>query len=66
MIPISQILIAKGMALAPVMALMISSAGASLPEITLLNAIFQKKLVAAFVISVITMSTLSGFIFYLV
>jgi uncharacterized membrane protein YraQ (UPF0718 family) len=66
MIPISQILIVKGMALAPVMALMISSAGASLPEITLLNAIFQKKLVAAFVISVITMSTLSGFIFYLV
>lgn len=35
MIPISQIMIAKGMALGPVMALMISSAGASLPELTL-------------------------------
>lgn len=65
MIPISQIMIAKGMALAPVMALMISSAGASLPELTLLNSIFKKKLVGAFVVSVFTMSTLSGFLFYL-
>jgi uncharacterized membrane protein YraQ (UPF0718 family) len=32
MIPISQMLIAKGMAVGPVMVLMISSAGASLPE----------------------------------
>jgi uncharacterized membrane protein YraQ (UPF0718 family) len=65
MIPISQMLIAKGMALAPVMALMISSAGASLPELTLLNAIFHKRLVFAFIGSVITMSTLSGLLFYL-
>lgn len=66
MIPISQIMIAKGMALGPVMALMISSAGASLPEITLLNSIFKKKLVFAFVGSVITMSTISGFLFYMI
>lgn len=66
MIPISQILIVKGMALAPVMALMISSAGASLPEITLLNSIFQKRLVVAFIISVITMATLSGTLFYII
>ncbi|WP_338780597.1 permease [Metabacillus sp. FJAT-52054] len=66
MIPITQIMIAKGMALGPVMALMISSAGASLPELTLLNSIFTKKLVVAFVVSVITMSTISGFLFYIV
>jgi uncharacterized membrane protein YraQ (UPF0718 family) len=66
MIPISQMLIAKGMALGPVMALMISSAGASLPEITLLNSIFRKKLVFAFVSSVMTMATLSGFLFYII
>jgi uncharacterized protein len=65
MIPVSQILIAKGMALAPVMALMISSAGASLPEVTLLNAIFQKRLVAAFLASVFLMSTTSGLLFYM-
>jgi uncharacterized protein len=66
MIPISQIMVAKGMALGPVMALMISSAGASLPELTLLNSIFKKKLVAAFVASVFMMSTISGFLFYIV
>jgi uncharacterized protein len=66
MIPISQMMIAKGMALGPVMALMISSAGASLPELTLLHSIFKKKLVFAFVGSVITMATLSGFLFYII
>lgn len=66
MIPISQIMIAKGMALAPAMALMISSAGASLPELTLLNSIFKKRLVGAFVVSVFTMSTISGLLFYLI
>lgn len=66
MIPLSQILIAKGMAIAPVMALMISSAGASLPEITLLNSIFQKRLVGAFIVSVFSMATLSGVLFYLI
>ncbi|WP_066306988.1 permease [Bacillus sp. FJAT-29814] len=66
MIPISQILIAKGMALGPVMAMMISSAGASLPEIILLKSIFKKQLVVTFVLSVVTMSTVSGFIFYLI
>lgn len=65
MIPISQILILKGMATGPVMAMMISSAGASLPEIILLKSIFKKQLVVAFILSVITMSTISGFIFYL-
>ncbi len=66
MIPLSQILIAKGMAFPPVMALMIGSVGASIPEVTLLNSIFQKRLVAAFVVSVILMATLSGFLFYII
>ncbi|QPC45913.1 permease [Mangrovibacillus cuniculi] len=65
MIPISQILIMKGMALGPVMALMIASAGASLPEVILLKSIFRVNLVIIFVSSVITMATLSGFIFYI-
>ena len=65
MIPISQVLLAKGMALGPVMALLISSAGASLPEVVLLKSIFKMQLVVVFVLSVLTMSTVSGFIFYL-
>jgi uncharacterized membrane protein YraQ (UPF0718 family) len=66
MLPISQILIAKGMALGPVMAMIISSAGASLPEVILLKSIFKKQLVVTFVVSVFAMSTISGFIFYLI
>ncbi|NGQ95896.1 permease [Brevibacillus sp. SYP-B805] len=66
MIPISQIMIAKGMALGPAMALMISSAGASLPELALLNSIFKKRLVGAFVVSVFTMSTIAGLLFYMI
>ncbi|WLR54392.1 permease [Mesobacillus subterraneus] len=66
MIPISQMLILKGMALGPVMAMMISSAGASLPEVILLKSIFKKQLVIAFIASVVTMSTVSGFVFYFV
>lgn len=66
MIPLSQILIAKGMAFPPVMALMIGATGASLPEITLLNSIFQKRLVSAFVVSVVFMASISGFLFYFI
>ncbi|MGD7044618.1 permease [Jeotgalibacillus proteolyticus] len=66
MIPISQVLLAKGMALGPIMALMISSAGASLPEVVLLKSIFKIQLVAIFIASVLTMSTVSGFIFYVI
>ncbi|ARI77821.1 permease [Halobacillus mangrovi] len=66
MIPISQILITKGMALGSVMALMIASAGASLPELSMLHSIFKRKLVIAFVSSVLLMSTLSGFLFYFI
>jgi len=48
------------------MAMMISSAGASLPEVILLKSIFKKQLVIAFIASVVTMSTVSGFVFYFV
>lgn len=65
MIPISQILIMKGMALGPVMAMLISSAGASLPEVVLMKSIFKKQLIVAFILSVVSMSTISGIIFYL-
>ncbi|AJD92478.1 hypothetical protein JMA_31610 [Jeotgalibacillus malaysiensis] len=65
MIPISQVLLMKGMALGPIMALLISSAGASLPEVVLLKSIFSIQLVAVFVLSVLTMASISGFIFYL-
>lgn len=64
MIPISHIMIVKGMAMGPVMAMMISSAGASLPELALLQSVFHKRLMVAFVASVFLMASLSGFLFY--
>ncbi|OLS39619.1 permease [Alkalihalophilus pseudofirmus] len=66
MIPLSHILIMNGMAIGPVMAMMISSAGASLPELVLLKSIFKKQLIVAFVLSVLSMSTISGFVFYFI
>ncbi|MCD8510578.1 MAG: permease, partial [Bacillus sp. (in: Bacteria)] len=66
MVPISQILIVNGMGLGAVMAMMISSAGASLPELVLLKSIFKKELIVMFVLSVLCMSTVSGFIFYFI
>ncbi|WP_102028092.1 permease [Salirhabdus sp. Marseille-P4669] len=66
MIPISQVLLTKGMALGPVMALLISSAGASLPEVVMLKSIFKKELVILFVLSVFSMASISGFLFYLI
>ncbi|PRO66512.1 permease [Alkalicoccus urumqiensis] len=65
MIPISQMFIAGGMAAGPVMAMLISSAGASLPELVLMKTIFKSEMIAVFVLSVLTMSTVSGFLFYL-
>ncbi|MBO8156825.1 MAG: permease [Bacillaceae bacterium] len=66
MIPISHALLVKGMALGPTMALLIGAAGASLPEVVLLNSIFKKQLVALFVASVISIATFSGYMFTLV
>ncbi|PYZ98751.1 permease [Alteribacter lacisalsi] len=66
MIPISQVLIVNGMAAGPVMAMMISSAGASLPELVLLKTIFKKELIVVFVLSVLSMSTSAGLIFYFI
>lgn len=63
MLPISQALLVKGFPIAPTMALLIGGAGASLPEIIMLGSIFQKRLVAAFIISVFIMATFSGYLF---
>lgn len=63
MLPIANALLAGGFPLAPMMALLIGGAGASLPEIIMLKSIFQNKLVNAFIISVFIMATFSGYLF---
>jgi Predicted permeases len=62
-IPISAVLLMKGMGIGAVMALIIGGAGASIPEVTLLASIFEKRLVAAFVITVLGVAILAGIIF---
>ena len=59
-IPLSAALVAKGMGLGAVMALIIGSAGASLTEIILLKSIFKNKLVIAFVAVILTMAVGAG------
>lgn len=63
MIPIGSVLIAKGMSLGAVMALIIGGAGASIPELTLLASIFKPKLVITFTITILAVAILAGFLF---
>lgn len=63
MIPIAKALNASGMSMGAIMALIIGGAGASIPEVTLLNTIYKKKMVVAFIIAVFLVATISGFIF---
>jgi hypothetical protein len=61
-IPISASLLGKGMGIGAVIALIIGGAGASIPEVALLTAIFKRKLVILFVATVFAVATIAGFI----
>ncbi|RJX21911.1 MAG: permease [Desulforudis sp.] len=65
-IPVSSVLISKGMGIGAVIALIIGGAGASIPELLLLSAIFRRRLVAAFVITVLTVAIGAGYLFQFV
>jgi hypothetical protein len=45
-----------------VLALVIGGAGASIPELTLLSAIFKRKMLAAFVLTIITIAIVVGYL----
>ncbi|HHY33060.1 MAG TPA: hypothetical protein GX515_08635 [Firmicutes bacterium] len=62
-IPISSVLIDKGMSLGTVVALILGGAGASIPEVLLLNSIFRRRLVIAFVITIFSAATIAGYLF---
>lgn len=61
-IPISLGLVEKGMSLGAVMAFIIGSAGASLTEVILLRSLFKWQIIAAFLIVVLTMAILAGYL----
>jgi uncharacterized protein len=61
-IPISAVLMAKGMGVGAVVALILGGAGMSIPEISLLASIFKKKFVAVFVGIILAVAILAGFL----
>jgi len=63
-IPILNALILKGMSMGAAMALIIGGTGASLPEIAIVSSMLKPKAIIAFVLSVMTMAIVGGFIFY--
>lgn len=64
-IPLSAALVAKGMSLGAVMALIIGSAGASLTEVILLKSIFKMPMIIAFLVVILTMAVSAGFLYAL-
>lgn len=66
MLPIADVLIKKGVSLGTIIALIIASAGVSLPEITLLNGIFKRKIIIIFILCVFLVAIISGSIFNLI
>ncbi|MEA5019263.1 MAG: permease [Gordonibacter sp.] len=66
MIPIAGILMDKGVSAGIVIALILGGAGASIPEVSLLNSIFKKPMVATFVLCIFVVSVITGFAFTLV
>ena len=65
-IPLSAALAAKGMGLGAVMALIISSAGASLTEVILLKSIFNNQMIIAFLTVIIGMAIGAGYLYSLI
>ncbi len=62
-IPIALALTQKGMSMGAVLALIIGGAGMSIPEMSMLAAIFKPRLVAMFVAVVFLTAVVAGFIF---
>lgn len=61
-LPIGGALVSKGMGIGTVIALLIGGAGASIPEVILLSKLFKRKLVVAFVISILIVAISTGLI----
>ena len=62
MVPIASSLVAKGMSLGAVTALIIGGAGASLPEVAMLKGMFRLPLLVGFIASVMVMAVSAGYL----
>lgn len=66
MIPISEALVSKGMSMGAVIALIIGGAGASLPEVLLLNKLFKPCLLVSFLFAILFGAITTGYILYFI
>jgi len=58
-------LLAKGLSLGAMMALVIGGAGASLPELVILKRLFKIQLLIAFLLVIFSMAVVTGLVFNL-
>lgn len=63
MIPMASILYGAGVGPGVLIALIIGGAGASIPEVALLNSIFKKQMLIAFLLSVFSVACVTGYLF---
>ena len=63
LVPMIMPLAAKGVSLGAIAALIIGSAGASIPEVVMLNRMFRLPMIAAFLVSVLSIAIITGFVF---
>ena len=63
LIPIASALVSRGVSPGVVVALILGGAGASVPEISLLSSIFRPRLLAAFLVSVLSVALVTGWMF---
>lgn len=63
LIPLSAVLVGKGMGLGAIMALIIGGSGASITELILLKSMFRMPMMAAFLTVVLGMAVLAGYLF---
>ncbi|MDQ4106732.1 MAG: permease [Actinomycetota bacterium] len=66
MLPIGAALIEKGMGIGTLMALVVGGAGASIPEVTVLGAVFKPPLLVLFVATILGVAITVGYVFALV
>lgn len=63
LIPLSAVLVSKGMGLGAVMALIVGGSGASLTELILLKSTFRTPMIVAFLVVILGMATVAGYLF---
>jgi len=64
-IPICSSLLEKGMGLGAVMALLVGSAGTSIPSLAIMSGIFKPRLLTIFVVTILGIATFAGYVFHI-